>query len=218
MHLLYKKDYFSVSKKIWDYLKKTYGSDHQIECDTKDISTFHKGSTGSYISTRTTSPSISHSTSSKILHTSRIIKSKSSKEFQVSESTRNSRIINVRVSPQFQSKFNQSMSKPLLNGIVGLKNTGCNCYMNTILQCILSINNLTKAILKIKKETPFITILKDFYMQIKSGVGDGRKFSNYFQAEFPSNKQHDAPEFLRKILDVIDKELTPKKITEECDP
>ena len=191
----------------------------QLECSKKDIYSCKLNSLYSHISSRATSPSITHYTSVVSFCSSKLFSSKSSAPLRTSSDySKNLKVSENGKTPVFQSIIVPVSSKPTLFGVCGLENNGNNCYMNTTLQCLLSINNFTKAILKTKKNSPFLTIFKGFYSQIKTGKADCSKMIDFFKAEFPLGKQHDAPEFLRKIIEYIDKELSPSKIFEECDP
>ena len=213
LNLQHAKDYHTAPAKLWEYLKASYGSDQQIQCQKNNIytnNTLEKPS-------RATSPSLVPSSPAKTFRGSRMIKSSSSKGS--ADTTRSLKMVHVRSSPDFKIKFSMSIEKKInINGIVGLENTGCSCFMNTSLQCLLSLNHFVKAILKTKRAAPFLNIMKEFFMQVRSGVGNCKKISHFFKSEFPPGKQHDAPEFLRKLIDVVDKELTPKKRGSECDP
>ena len=57
-NLEYKKDYYCIPKKLWQYLKSTYGSDQQIECSHKNIYSISQP-LGSYTSSRAVSPFLS---------------------------------------------------------------------------------------------------------------------------------------------------------------
>jgi ubiquitin C-terminal hydrolase len=60
--------------------------------------------------------------------------------------------------------------------------------------------------------------MKEFIQQAKTGICDNKSFVDYFKEDFPPGKQHDMPEFFRKLIDSLDKELHRPRQVEECDP
>lgn len=224
LNLVYKKDYTTVPKKVWDYLKQTYGSDHQIEC-TKDNIYSQCIQHISIVSSRTTSPSLSKNPSfrsipiKKIIQSTSIETSNSKPEVSRTNSYRPRLGFEKKAFKSTESAANSlDSSRNNLNGIITLKNTGNLCFLNTTLQCILAVNNLTKIILKLKKNTPLVGLLKEFYLQAKTGVCDNRPFVEFFKKDFTPGVQHDMPEFLRKFMDALDKELCIQQSVQECDP
>ena len=223
-NLTIKKDYTTVPKKIWEYLRHTYGSDHQLEC-TKDSVYIYQPQQASLISSRTTSPSLSKNYSFRSLHISNLGQNKSidhqKPKYEVSRTN------SYRPRLGFENKFLKStesvsgsveLCKSNLSGIVALQNNGNFCFLNTTLQCILAINNLTKIILKLKRSTPLVNLLKEFYLQAKSGICDNKPFVEFFRDDFTPGVQQDMPEFLRKFMDVLDRELYVQHGARECDP
>lgn len=204
-----KKDYFTVPKKLWEYLKSVYGADNQLQCEKSNI--YSSDFFSSYsIPTRTTSPSLSTQRQFKAFKPKQmLIKSRSDKDFH---------LISPRKNLEFSLKISETTAKSLTNGIIGLANSGCSCYMNATLQCFITISQFFKALLRVKKETPLIRTFKDFYLQVKSGNANSEKFAEALKEDFPLGKQHDMSELIRKVIEIIDKELAPKKKVFECDP
>lgn len=108
-----------------------------------------------------------------------------------------------------------SGSMRLQRGRVGLENPGLFCYMNSGLQCLLSINNLVDCMLKLKtmgclenKEASllFAKLIQTIF-SIRSGVVKPTPVWKYIVKYFPENKQHDMPEFFRFIVNQIEVEL-----------
>lgn len=214
-NLVRKKDYWTIPKRIWEYLKTEYGSDTQLECSKNSIYTTKDNNFMSYTSSRATSPSITHKKLTKPFHGSKISIA-TSKVFRDS-STNSLKTLSIKSKITNEPKVDISQKKKAV-GIVGLKNTGCNCYMNAILQCLLTLNPFIKAVASSKKNTTLVSILKEFFIQVRTGIVDCKPVIDFFRLDFPEDKQHDAPEFLRKLIDSIDKELAPKRKTQECDP
>ncbi|OMJ66209.1 hypothetical protein SteCoe_37036 [Stentor coeruleus] len=219
-NLEYKKDYYAVPKKVWDYLKSSYGSDQQIQCPEKNIYSINQsGNLVSNVSSRTTSPRMSKNPSLKSIHVSKVKPLRGSKDMKSeSDRTRSVRSITVRSNPEFQFKTIDLSSKSAYNGVFGLQNSGCICYMNSALQCLVTLTPLTKEILKSQKSTPLVSILKEFYSESRTGFANNKKIEEFFKTEFPPGKQHDMPEYLRKVFEILDQELASHKKSEECDP
>lgn len=223
-NLIIKKDYTTVPKKTWDYLKQTYGSDHQLEC-TKDSIYITQAQQPSLISSRTTSPSLSKNHSFRSIHIHKLVQNKSidhkKPKYEVSRTNSYRPRLgfeNICFKSTESAPNSVEFLKNNLSGIVALQNNGNFCFLNTTLQCILAINNFTKIILKLKRSTPLVNLLKEFYLQAKSGVCDNKLFVEFFRNDFTPGVQHDMPEFLRKFMDALDKELFVQHGTRECDP
>lgn len=212
-NLVYKKDYVTVPKKVWDYLKATYGSDHQVECAKENI--YNKEvSITSIISSRTTSPSLCKKESISSIKI--LVKNKSIDDMKKRLENRTSSY-KPRLLSEYKSNSIESTPRTI-NGIVALQNIGNFCFLNTTLQCLLALTNFIKIILSLKRNTPLVVILKEFFNQAKTGICDNKSFVEYFKSEFPPGKQHDVPELFRALLDSLDKELYRPRQVQECDP
>ena len=110
-----------------------------------------------------------------------------------------------------------SHSKPMrgLQGRVGLANPGLFCYMNAGLQCLLSMPLFIDCMVKEfhsgnldhKEASSLVVKLIMSISLMKAGVVKPAPLWAYVSRTFPTNKQHDMPEFLRFLVEQIENEL-----------
>lgn len=110
-------------------------------------------------------------------------------------------------------------------GLVGLRNIANTCYMNSALQALTHIPELSKYFLDFedmiessKKKLPLTKAYCQFIKEIWEHSSDGRRFSsltprcvlNNFRNVYPMFRgfqQHDTQEFLRCFMDQLHEEL-----------
>jgi ubiquitin C-terminal hydrolase len=103
----------------------------------------------------------------------------------------------------------------LESGRVGLENPGLFCYLNSGIQCLLSITHLVEYTLRQfqsgnlegKELSSLMAKLMKMVFSMKSGVIKPRLLWKYIIKFFPSNKQHDMPEFVRFVVNQVESEL-----------
>ncbi|XP_033100991.1 uncharacterized protein LOC117104308 [Anneissia japonica] len=100
-------------------------------------------------------------------------------------------------------------------GVCGLRNIGNTCFMNTGLQCLMSISHLCKFILEHDEfhEATLAKNFSDLMKKIWSGEFSVLKPSTFKNAlsdmhsQFRGFRQHDGQEFLALLLDTLHEEL-----------
>ncbi|KIL90912.1 hypothetical protein FAVG1_05607 [Fusarium avenaceum] len=114
-------------------------------------------------------------------------------------------------------------------GVVGLQNLGNTCYMNSALQCVRSVEELTKYFLtgeyadEVNKTNPlgyngkvamtYGNLLKDIYSESRGSVTP-RDFKNTIgrcRSTFSGYGQQDSQEFLGFLLDALQEDLSRVK-------
>ena len=102
------------------------------------------------------------------------------------------------------------------NTIFGLENPRYQCYLNTVLQCFLSLKDVINTILATNSSTPLIESIKKLIFDSKTAnVLSSRPFLSIFLKNFSPYTQHDAPEFFRIFLDKLNTDFEAKKPTKE---
>lgn len=105
--------------------------------------------------------------------------------------------------------------------IVGLKNVGNSCYMNSVLQILKNIPQFTYNIIKLKdNQDKFLIQLKNLFVNLCSPnitVFSPKEFKKSLGLEksgkiFSGNEQYDSNIFYLALLNIIDKKLNNKKI------
>ena len=116
---------------------------------------------------------------------------------------------------QTESESNFSNSIRFQRGRVGFDNPGLFCYLNAGIQCLLSMTHFIDLMIRqscVKslegKEacTLIIKLIKTVF-SMRSGVVKPTLLWKYVTKTFPGNKQHDMPEFMRFIINQIEAEL-----------
>ncbi|OMJ88161.1 hypothetical protein SteCoe_9980 [Stentor coeruleus] len=110
---------------------------------------------------------------------------------------------------------NLSSSLRLQSGRVGLENPGLFCYLNSGIQCLLSINPFVECMFKLqcmgildtKEVSLLISKLIKSVFSMRCGTVKPSPLWKYIVKYFPSNKQHDMPELVRFIINQIESEL-----------
>ena len=102
----------------------------------------------------------------------------------------------------------QSTQPSFLCRPFGLENPKFQCYLNSVLQCIISLQEFSYYILSKKSSKRILNSFSSLLKNAKaSDIQSAQAISSLFQKSFPSHKQHDAPEFLRIFIDRINTEL-----------
>jgi len=146
---------------------------------------------------------------------------------KLSDRAKNFSIIDEEASDSAPHKPKQALdiqSKPIFKrapnptraGVVGLDNPQFFCYMNSALQCLFSIQPFADYFAEEKYvhqgggKKPLARILGDIsralFHESRSSYRPSSLW-NFVSSKFPAGRQHDLPEFLLYILDIIDKEL-----------
>ncbi|CAD8078918.1 unnamed protein product [Paramecium primaurelia] len=105
--------------------------------------------------------------------------------------------------------------------IIGFNNPKYNCYMNAVLQCLLSITKFNNKILKIQKQKDrqFTSAYQDLIKLIQGTIPGSSitldLLSYICQQKFKVTQQQDSHEFLLFLLSQIQEELIGKKNIEK---
>ena len=119
---------------------------------------------------------------------------------------------------QISSEGSMFGSVRMHRGKVGLENPGLFCYMNSGIQCLLSINYFVQSMIKLKQvgmleDKEVCLLLADLiqtFFQVKNGwTIKTDPLRNFIVKFFPGNRQHDMPEFFRFLINSIENELGP---------
>ena len=122
---------------------------------------------------------------------------------------------------QVSSEGSMFGSVRMHRGKVGLENPGLFCYMNSGIQCLLSINYFVQSMLKLKQlgmleDKQVCLLLADLiqtFFQVKNGWTIKTNPLRYFVVKyFPGTRQHDMPEFFRFVINSIESELGPDNL------
>lgn len=106
-------------------------------------------------------------------------------------------------------------------GRVGLENPGLYCYLNSGIQCLLSVPQFVQIMLKIKqlgmlddkKLSLLLATLIQTFFEVKNGwILKTAPLRKYVSEYFPENKQHDMPELFRFLINQVTSELGPGNI------
>lgn len=131
------------------------------------------------------------------------------------------------ISTNFSSATNISLDGSIFgtinfhHGKVGLENPGLYCYLNSGIQCLLSLTTFVQVMIKIKqltmldekKLTLLLTTLVQTFFEVKNGwVLKTAPLRKYVSDYFPENKQHDMPELFRFLINQIENELGPENL------
>ncbi|CAD8085643.1 unnamed protein product [Paramecium sonneborni] len=107
--------------------------------------------------------------------------------------------------------------KPYELPYVGLQNPKYYCYMNSALQCLLSIKELSNSLLRQQKQQnkKFTMAYQDFLKVVQNSISGSsisvEKLQNMCLNKFKYSQQQDAHEFLLYLLSEIQEELVGKK-------
>lgn len=131
------------------------------------------------------------------------------------------------ISTNFSSIANLSSEGSIFGSInphrgrVGLENPGLYCYLNSGIQCLLSITQFVQIILKIKqigmlddkKLALLLATLIQTFFEVKNGwILKTAPLRKYVSEYFPENKQHDMPELFRFLINQLVSELGPDNV------
>jgi len=110
------------------------------------------------------------------------------------------------------------------SGVVGIRNIGNTCYMNSVLQCLSNTKGLTDSVLDDADrwtDGKLIRVYRDLLSRIWSGGNDGHPpvdttaFKSAFQRlspRFAGYEQQDSQEFLRLLLDRLHMDVNRVKV------
>ncbi|CAG9329694.1 unnamed protein product [Blepharisma stoltei] len=102
----------------------------------------------------------------------------------------------------------------LRNGKVGLENPGFFCYMNSALQCLMSITPFRDFFYQLELTsnklvfTELISELTKSIFKLEKGAVRPSRLWKYVSLYFSPGKQHDLPEFLRFVINKLERELS----------
>lgn len=92
--------------------------------------------------------------------------------------------------------------------VFGLENPRFQCYLNTIVQCLFSFPEFISNLSSSQCREPLVSSIVHLKNLAETGKPvSAHDISSIFYRNFPSHKQHDAPEFFRVLLDRINTEL-----------
>ena len=135
------------------------------------------------------------------------------------------------ISTNFSSATHQSSEGSIFGtlnlhrGKVGLENPGLYCYLNSGIQCLLSLTTFVQIMIKIKQLmmldnkvlTLLLTGLVQAFFEVKNGwVLKTAPLRKYVSGYFPENKQHDMPELFRFLVNQVENELGPENLLKKC--
>lgn len=105
-------------------------------------------------------------------------------------------------------------------GVVGIRNIGNTCYMNSVLQCLSNTKSLTDSVLNdTEADGKLIRVYRDLLSRIWNGNDnhpvDTTAFKSAFQRlspRFAGYEQQDSQEFLRLLLDRLHMDVNRVKV------
>lgn len=104
----------------------------------------------------------------------------------------------------------------------GIENPMYQCFMNAALQCLFSFPQAVSEIAQAKSSSsPVISAIKNIIKDAQNGRKSlsASPLASFFARQFPKNKQHDSPEFLRLLLDKLNTEFgVQKSLPKSSDP
>lgn len=105
----------------------------------------------------------------------------------------------------FNAKYCDETDEVSLTGKAGLTNLGATCYQNSILQALYVTDQYRKYLMKIESEVSTTRALKSTFskMEASSTTVQTRPFVANLAAMWKSNRQEDASEFAKYLLDDI---------------
>ena len=130
--------------------------------------------------------------------------------------------------PIFRRRNEIIISKPFTNG---LQNIGANCYLNSILQCLAHIENLTKYFLKRKeeiKENKNDNKLSNAYIEVLENLWENNEINDYapnnlkeiickMNPSFKGVQANDSKDLITFLLENMHNELNQVKNVEQID-
>ncbi|OMJ75557.1 hypothetical protein SteCoe_25291 [Stentor coeruleus] len=103
----------------------------------------------------------------------------------------------------------------------GIENPMYQCFMNSALQCLFSFPQAISDIAQTKSSSPVLSAIKNIVKDAQNGRKSvsAAPLASFFARQFPKNKQHDSPEFLRLLLDKLNTEFgIQKALPKSSDP
>lgn len=91
--------------------------------------------------------------------------------------------------------------------LFGLENPRFQCYLNTVLQCLLSLTDLLFYISTLNSNSQLLSFLSSAFQAKSSKTQSAKALVSMFRQKFPPSAQHDAPEFFRSLLERLNTEL-----------
>jgi len=186
--LHFKEHYYVISKSQWDFIHSIYGGDPPIVCASSNIYEVVKP--------------IKVKSETKLTP----FKGESSHSRKNSTST---------------ADTSGGLKKVcvLSKNVCGIYNPMYLCFINSTLQSLFCINPFTDYFKNNPKRGTLFTLLKEVILSSETNdIIKPKPFWKYFNKTFPNNRQHDAPEFLRKLIDSLNEELSPSTKTKYSDP
>lgn len=120
--------------------------------------------------------------------------------------------------PSYRSSAAESSAK---KGVVGIRNIGNTCYMNSVLQCLSNTKSLTDSVLQDSDgaDGKLIRVYRDLLSRIWTATDshpvDTTAFKSAFQRlspRFAGYEQQDSQEFLRLLLDKLHMDVNRVKV------
>lgn len=125
------------------------------------------------------------------------------------------------------SAYGRSVAADSKKGVVGIRNIGNTCYMNSVLQCLSNTKSLTDSVLDDMDgaDGKLIRVYRDLLSRIwtasDSHPVDTTAFKSAFQRlspRFAGYEQQDAQEFLRLLLDRLHMDVNRVKVKPRAMP